>query len=182
METRSRLLLSLVTLLLLLPGSLLATPRPRSYGVNSLGVRLGWVGAPNGVTFRRTFADGQSFELLAGYNPKYGRHAEIPTARKGNSFIGISYQPQFTMSDGGSVAIGLYADLGARLNYHHYRYISNPAAGPKLSPDVSAGIGMILEINESVQIFADMKVKYFNSPGNFYAAGVESGAGLRVNL
>lgn len=182
METRSRLLLSLVTLLLLLPGSLLATPRPRSYGVNSLGVRLGWVGAPNGVTFRRTFADGQSFELLAGYNPKYGRHAEIPTARKGNSFIGISYQPQFTMSDGGSVAIGLYADLGARLNYHHYRYISNPAAGPKVSPDVSAGIGMILEINESVQIFADMKVKYFNSPGNFYAAGVESGAGLRVNL
>jgi hypothetical protein len=182
METRSRLLLSLVTLLLLLPGSLLATPRPRSYGVNSLGVRLGWIGAPNGVTFRRTFADGQSFELLAGYNMKYGRHAEIPTARKGNSFIGISYQPQFTMSDGGSVTIGLYADLGARLNYHHYRYISNPAAGPKVSPDVSAGVGMILEINESVQIFADMKVKYFNSPGNFYAPGVESGAGLRVNL
>jgi hypothetical protein len=182
MEIRSRHLLSLVTLLLLLPGALLATPRPRSYGVNSFGVRLGWVGAPNGVSFRRTFGDGQSFEILAGYSPKYGRHAEIPETRKGNSFIGISYQPQFTMSDGGAVAVGLYADLGARLNYHHYRYISNPAAGPKISPDVTAGIGMMLDFNESVQIFADMKVKYYNSPGNFYAPGVESGAGIRFTL
>ena len=41
---------------------------------------------------------------------------------------------------------------------------------------------MMLDINESVQIFADMKVKLFNSPGNFYALGVESGAGLRVTL
>lgn len=181
MEIRSRLLLSLVTLLLVLPGSLLATPRPRSYGVNSFGVRLGWVGAPNGLTFRRTFGN-QSFEILAGYNPKFGRHAEIPTMRKGNSFLGISYQPQFVMSDGGSVAVGIYADMGVRLNYHHYRYISNPAAGPKISPDVTAGLGMMLDINESVQLFADMKVKYFNNPGNFYAPGVESGAGLRVTL
>ena len=40
-------------------------------------------------------------------------------------FLGISYQPQFVMSDGGAVAVGIYGDFGVRLNYHHYRYISN---------------------------------------------------------
>lgn len=170
-------------LILLLQTQVSADPR-RHYGGfdhTSIGVRLGWVGAPNGFTYRRAFDGGHAFEMVVGYNPKYGRRIEGPLLRKGNSFISFCYAPNFTVYDG-NVAVGLYGSFGARINVHHYRSFNSPARGFPITPDLLAGFGMQIEFNENWEIFGDMHVKYFSVPGNYYAPGVESGAGIRFWL
>lgn len=157
------------------------TRRSSSFQHTSVGLRLGWVGAPNGLTYRRGFAPGHAIELVAGYNPKYGRRADIPAIQKGNSFLSFSYAPNFTMCMGGA-AVGIYADLGLRLNYHHYRTWEAAYGHPPITPDLIGGAGMQIEFAQSVEVFADMHLKYFSSPGNYFTPGVESGAGIRVWL
>lgn len=147
----------------------------------ALGIRLGWNGAPNGLTYRQVFSSGNAFEVVAGYNVKYGRHADIPAQRKGNSFIGVSYVPFFLMGDG-DCGVAINGNFGARLNYHHYRRISTPEAGLKITPEVYAGFGLQVELNERVELFADLNLKYFSDPHNYYVPGMESGLGLRVVL
>jgi|GEM_PF-2826719 len=152
------------------------------WGRTSLGVRLGWSGGPNGMTLRRDMGNGSAFEFVAGYNAKVGRNAEnLPAHKKGNSFVGASYAPYLLMSEG-NLGVALTADLGARLRYHHYRPIANPNAGWKITPDAIAGVGMQIEFSESVEIFADIHVNYYNRIDNVYQAGVESGLGLRLTL
>ncbi|HHG86646.1 MAG TPA: hypothetical protein ENJ82_17995, partial [Bacteroidetes bacterium] len=84
----------------------------------SVGLRLGWNGGPNGLTIRRNFAPGQAFEVIAGYNDKYGGRSEIPALKAGNTFIGISYAPFLLVSEG-NVGVALVGDVGIRANYHH---------------------------------------------------------------
>lgn len=182
MENRVRPLMILLLLVGMFPAALMADPTwGRSYARNNLGIRLGWVGAPNGISFRRTYGNGHAFEVLAGYSYKYARHTELPEIKKGNSFVGISYQPHLTIGEG-NLAVGIYGDLGVRLNYHHYRYFSDRSSGPKVTPDLTGGVGMLVEFSETVEVFGDMHVKYYSNPGNFYAPGVESGLGIRFAL
>ncbi|MEM6272994.1 MAG: hypothetical protein AAF998_26510 [Bacteroidota bacterium] len=147
----------------------------------SVGVRFGWNGGPNGLTIRRTFAPGQAFEVVAGYNPKYGGGEDLPFLRGGNSFLGISYAPHLLMSNG-NVGVALVGNVGVRANYHHYRYFNRPQWGPKITPEVIAGGGLQVEFSEKVELFADLHLKYFSSPYNAYTAGMESGAGIRFTL
>lgn len=170
-------------LLLLSSLSLNANPRNR-YSVGnhtSLGFRAGWIGAPNGLTIRRTVGRSSAFEFVAGYNHKYARRTELPLLKKGNSFIGVSYSPFFLVAEG-NLGVAILADIGARLNYHHYRYFNAPEFGPKITPEFIAGAGIQVEFSESVEVFADVHFKYFNEPHNNYVAGIESGAGIRFIL
>jgi hypothetical protein len=173
----------IATLLLLTSMHLSADPR-RHYGGGdhtSIGIRMGWVGAPNGFTYRRSFNGGHAFEAIAGYNIKYGRRTDSPLLRKGNSFLGISYAPHLTIYDG-NIAVGIYADMGVRINIHHYRSFNVPSRGFPITPDLVGGLGMQIEFSEQVEVFGDMHFKYFSVPGNYYAPGVESGAGIRFWL
>jgi hypothetical protein len=147
----------------------------------SIGFRAGWIGAPNGLTVRRTVGSAAAFEFVAGYNNKYARRTELPTLKKGNSFVGVSFAPYFLMSEG-NLGVALTADIGARLNYHHYRYFAYPEFGPKITPELTGGLGMQFEFNEAVEIFADVHLKYFNEPHGSYVPGVESGMGIRFVL
>jgi hypothetical protein len=146
----------------------------------SVGLRMGWIGAPNGVTVRRTFGNAAAFEFVAGYNGKYARRTELPALRKGNSFIGASFAPYFLMCEG-NIGVALTADMGARLNYHHYR-LAGISGAPKITPEVTLGAGMQVEFSERVELFADAHLKYFNEPHGYYVLGIESGAGLRIRL
>ena len=147
----------------------------------SVGLRLGWNGGPNGLTIRRNFAPGQAFEVIAGYNDKYGGRSEIPALKAGNTFIGISYAPFLLVSEG-NVGVALVGDVGIRANYHHYRYISRPDWGAKITPEITAGGGIQIEFSESVEIFADLHLKYFSDPHNYYVPGMESGLGVRIAI
>jgi hypothetical protein len=174
-----------VLLALLLGSSLSLSAEPTRHwgGGNhtSIGVRAGWIGAPNGLTVRRVVGNGAAFEFVAGYNHKYARHSDLPLLKKGNTFVGASFAPYFLMSEG-NLGVALTADLGARLNYHNYRYINNPEYGPKITPEVIGGIGIQVEFSEAVELFADVHVKYFNEPHNSYVPGIESGLGIRFVL
>ena len=151
-------------------------------GGTSLGIRLGWSGAPNGITLRHNAGSGHAFEFVLGYNAKVGRTTESLTPlQKGNSFLGASYAPYFLMVEG-NLGVALTADLGARLRYHHYRPIAAEGAGMKITPDLLAGLGIQLEFSESVELFADLHVNYYNRYDNIYVPGVESGLGLRIML
>ncbi len=177
---------TVVLLMLLLCSALSLSAEPTRYSRGggdhtSVGLRLGWVGAPNGLTVRRVVTNGVAFEFVAGYNQKYGRHADLPMLKKGNSFVGASFAPFFLMSEG-NLGVALTADIGARLNYHHYRLISSREFGPKITPEVLGGIGIQIEFSESVELFADLHVKYFNEPHNNYVPGIESGLGFRIVL
>jgi hypothetical protein len=176
-------ILVLLVVLLVSSVSLHANPNRHWGGGNhtSIGFRAGWVGAPNGLTLRRTVGNAAAFEFIAGYNHKYARRSELPTMKKGNSFLGVSFAPYFLMSEG-NLGVALTMDLGARLNYHHYRYFAYPEYGPKITPEVTGGLGMQLEFSETVEVFADVHVKYFNEPHGSYVPGVESGLGLRIVL
>lgn len=148
----------------------------------SVGLRLGWSGAPNGLSIRRNFLPGQAFEVVAGYNGKVGRHADnLPGYKKGNSFLGISYAPCIELSEG-SLEVALTGDIGARARYHHYRPLGFNERGWKVTPDFIAGLGMQVEFSEKVQVFADVHVNYFNRNDNVYVPGVESGMGFRIVL
>lgn len=148
----------------------------------SLGVRLGWSGGPNGMTLRKDMGNGNAFEFVAGYNAKVGRNADnLPAHKKGNSFVGASYAPYFLMTEG-NLGVAFTADIGARLRYHHYRPIVNSNAGWKITPDAIAGLGMQVEFSETVEIFADVHVNYYNRINNVYVPGVESGLGFRITL
>ena len=151
------------------------------YGHTTVGMRLGWIGGPNGLTIRREIGNGHAFEFVGGYNAKYGRHADIPAIRKGNSFVGASYAPFFRMAEG-NVGVSLLADIGMRLNYHHYRYIGTPNNGGKITPEATGGIGMQVEFSETVEVFADIHVKYFNEPHGDYVPGMDSGIGIRFAI
>lgn len=147
----------------------------------SIGLRAGWIGAPNGLTVRRVVGPGLAFEFVAGYNMKYARHTELPTLKKGNSFVGVSFAPHFLMTEG-NLGVALTLDMGARLNYHHYRYFAYPEYGPKITPELIGGGGIQVEFSETVEIFADVHLKYFNEPHGSYVAGIESGFGVRFVL
>lgn len=185
METKNCLKLTALCcafLTLLGISELEAGPTYGGWQKTSVGVRLGWSGAPNGLSVRRNFLPGQAFELVAGYNGKVGRHAEnLPGYRKGNSFVGASYAPCIEMGNGG-LEVAFNADLGARLRYHHYRSFRFDDTGWKITPDFIAGLGMQVEFSEKVQVFADLHVNYFNRNDNVYVPGVESGMGFRVVL
>lgn len=171
---------ALLTLVLCFDASLYAGPTYGGWGRTSVGVRFGWNGGPNGLTLRREFASGHAFEALAGYNGKHARHADIPALRKGNSFIGVSYAP--FLRPQGDYGVALNADFGARLNYHHYRIIGYPGGGWKITPEVTAGLGIQVDLAETIEVFADLHVKYFSDPHNYYLIGMESGLGVRVVL
>ena len=155
--------------------------RHHGWSKTSIGVRLGWNGGPNGLTVRRNFAPGQAFEFVAGYNSKYGGSADLPFLKAGNSFIGVSYAPFFLLSEG-NVGVALVGDVGVRGNYHHYRYFNRPDWGVKITPEVIAGGGIQIEFSEKVELFADIHLKYFSDPHNYYVPGMESGAGIRVAI
>lgn len=164
--------------------ALYAGPHSHRWGGGNhtaIGFRAGWIGAPNGLTVRTVVGNGLAFEFVAGYNQKYGRHADIPTIKKGNSFLSASIAPFFLMSEG-NIGVALTADLGVRMNYHHYRYFQYPEWGPKITPEAIGGVGMQLEFSEAVELFGDIHLKYFNEPHNNYVAGIESGLGLRFVL
>ena len=159
-----------------------AGPTYGGWQKTAVGVRLGWSGAPNGLTLRRNFLPGQAFEVVAGYNGKVGRHADnLPGYRKGNTFVGASYAPCLEMGDS-DFEVAVMADLGARMRYHHYRPFRFDDAGWKITPDFIAGVGMQVEFSEKVQIFADLHLNYFNRNDNVYVPGVESGMGMRFVL
>jgi hypothetical protein len=147
----------------------------------SVGVRLGWIGAPNGLSVRRTVGNAGAFEFVAGYNGKYARRTELPQLRKGNSFIGASFAPYFLVSEG-NIGVALTADMGLRLNYHHYRLVGDGSGASKITAEAVLGAGMQVEFSERVELFADAHLKYFNEPHGFYVLGIESGAGLRIRL
>lgn len=173
---------ALLALMLVSTGILKAEPlRRQCYYRTSLGLRLGWIGGPNGLTVRRVVGQASAFEFVAGYNGKYGRRADIPELKKGNSFIGASYAPFLLMSDG-NIGVALVADMGFRLNYHHYRYIGAGNPGGKITPEVIGGLGMQIEFSEVVEVFGDIHLKYFNEPQGSYTAGMESGLGIRFAL
>lgn len=151
--------------------------RKSKYRKQSVGVRLGWSGAPNGLTYRTVVAPGQAFEFTAGYNSKMGRRLDVGFAKKGNSFIGASYAP-FLFGGNGQMGFGVNADFGLRARIHHYRTFSDN----KITPDLLAGIGVQLEISEKVEVFADCHLKYYNHYSNYYRSGIESGAGMRILL
>lgn len=170
--------------LVLVSTSLLAFADPGrhyAYDRTSLGIRLGWIGAPNGFTMRKVVGNNAAFEFVAGYNGKYARRSELPPLHKGNTFIGASFAPYFLVAEG-SLGVALTADFGARLNYHHYRTWNNEFGVPKITPEILGGFGMQFEFNESVELFADMHVKYFSEPAGAYVPGIESGLGLRFAL
>jgi hypothetical protein len=180
MKSCAKILLAL--LIVLLAQEVSANPRRHfGYDRTSIGFRAGWVGAPNGFTMRRVVGNGTAFEFVAGYNGKYARRTEMPQYKKGNTFIGASFAPFFLLSEG-NLGVALTGDLGARLNYHHYRYIGTDDGVAKITPEVLAGLGMQVEFSESVEIFADVHVKYFNEPHGDYVPGIESGLGIRFAL
>lgn len=146
----------------------------------SFGVRAGWSGGPNGLTLRRVFAPNQAFEVVAGYNIKEGRGTELPFHKQGNTFLGIAYQP-FFMTCESDIGVGFFANLGARVRYHNYRPWSLEGAS-KITPDLFAGLGMQVELGESVELFGDLNIKYFNKLNNAYVMGLESGLGIRFVL
>lgn len=159
-----------------------AAPSGHNYGGRtSVGIRMGWIGAPNGLTVRHVVQDGHAFEFVGGYNSKYARHADIPEIKKGNSFVGASYAPYLLMSDG-NVGFALLADIGMRMNYHHYRYIGRGNGGGKITPEAIGGLGVQVEFSEKVEVFADIHLKYFNEPHGDYVAGMDSGLGIRFAL
>jgi hypothetical protein len=155
--------------------------RHYSYDRTSIGFRAGWVGAPNGLTIRKVVGNGSAFEFVGGYNHKYARRTELPLLRKGNSFLGASYAPFFLVSEG-NIGVALTADIGARLNFHHYRTWSNEQGVSKITPEAIGGLGMQVEFSEKVEIFADVHLKYFNEPHGSYVPGIESGMGIRFAL
>ncbi len=180
MKSYAKILLAL--LIVLVAQQVSANPRRHySYERTSIGFRAGWIGAPNGLTVRKVVGNAVAFEFVAGYNHKYGRHSDIPDIKKGNSFVGASFAPFFLVSEG-NLGVAITADIGARLNYHHYRFISIPEWGPKITPEAIAGLGMQVEFSEKVELFADCHVKYFNEPHGNYVAGIESGLGIRFAL
>lgn len=161
-----------------------ADPTYSPYGQRtSLGIRLGWVGAPNGLSVRKVVGPGQAFEFVGGYNPKYGRRLDIAAIKKGNSFVGASYAPFILMSEG-NLGVAILADIGMRMNYHHYRNIGQHVQGKggKITPEAIGGLGMQIEFAEKVEIFGDIHLKYYNEPHGDYVAGIESGMGIRFAL
>lgn len=162
-------------------GSVEAGPTYGGYSRKSIGLRLGWSGAPNGLTFRHVVAPNHAFEFVAGYNGKVGRTADLPFIRKGNTFVSASYAPFFKLGDD-YFAVLIYADAGARLRNHHYRRMTVRGEGWKITPEVFAGLGMQIEFTASVEIFADLHINYYNRYDNLYVPGVESGLGIRFVL
>lgn len=150
-------------------------------GGRSLGIRLGWSGGPNGLTYRKVFAYSQAFELVAGYNGKEARTADADWYKKGNTFLGITYAPFLYMGDGGTAFV-IHANLGTRLRYHNYRNWGSGLNAPKVTPDVFAGGGVQLEFGDAVELFADLNMKYYNQSRNGYIMGLESGVGVRFAL
>ena len=174
----------LLALLLLLSAQQVSADPGRHYGGynrTAIGLRLGWVGGPNGLTVRRTFGNACAFEFVAGYSPKYARRSELPDYKKGNSFVGASFAPYFLIAEG-DLGVALTADLGARLNYHHYRLMGTDDGIAKITPEVIGGLGMQVEFSESVELFGDIHLKYFNEPHGNYVAGIESGVGIRFAI
>ena len=178
-RSRSRLVIALI--LTSLAGNLLAGPTYKhgSWKKTSLGIRLGWSGGPNGLSLRKQVLPGQAFEMTLGYNGKAARHADIPAIRKGCSFLGASYSPSVSMAEG-NLQVDMYADFGARMRYHHYRRLSFGSGAWKVTPDLIAGAGMQVEFSESVQVFGDIHLNYYNRSDNVYVPGVESGVGIRL--
>ncbi len=159
-----------------------AGPGYRGGGGTSLGIRLGWSGAPNGLTLRQDVGSGHAFEFVLGYNGKVGRNLEgVSPLKKGNTFLGASYAPYILMAEG-NLGVAILADFGARLRYHHYRPIAAEGVGMKITPDLIAGLGMQLEFSDNVELFADIHLNYYNRHDNIYVPGVESGLGLRISL
>lgn len=176
-------LLSLFAFLFLVSATVFAGPTKygrSGYGSTSVGIRLGWVGAPNGFSYRKSVAPGHAFEFVAGYNPKYGRHSSADFFHKGNTFLSLSYAPNLTMSEN-NLAVGIYGDFGVRMNLHHYRF-SELNTAPVITPDLFAGLGIQIEFMEAVEVFGDMHVKYYSTPGNYFTPGVESGLGIRFRI
>lgn len=151
-------------------------------GGKSLGIRLGWSGGPNGLTYRNVFAYSQAFELVAGYNGKEARTSEEPWYKKGNTFLGITYAPFLYLSNGGGTAFVIHANLGTRVRYHNYRSWGSGTGNPVITPDLFAGGGVQLEFGDAVELFADLNMKYYNQSRNGYIMGLESGLGLRFAL
>lgn len=151
-----------------------------SYGKQSIGIRLGWSGAPNGLTYRKVFSYNQAFELVLGYSGKEGRILDVPQYKKGNTFAGITYAPFLTMSDGRDLSVLLNLNLGTRLRYHNYRPVSAEGAW-KVTPDFFGGAGMQVDIG-GVELFADLGIKYYNRIDNNFTWAMESGLGMRIAL
>ena len=164
-------------LLVFATGLLPATP-PSGPGSSAIGIRLGFSGAPNGLTFRKIFAFGHAFEVVAGYNGRVGRTLQLPFGQRGNSFVGISYAPFVEMGDS-RLGVALTGDVGLRARYHHYRRWATQNDGGPITPEPFIGGGLQLEFNDSVQLFADLHAVLFNRYDNRYVPGVESGLGIR---
>ncbi len=174
----------LLALLLLLVAQQVSADPVRHHGGDdrtSIGLRIGWVGGPNGLTVRRSLGNGCAFEFVAGYSPKYARRTELPAYKKGNSFVGASFAPYFLVAEG-DLGVALTADIGARLNYHHYRPIGIDDGVAKITPEVIGGFGMQVEFSEKVEVFGDVHLKYYNEPHGDYVAGIESGFGIRFAI
>lgn len=172
---------SLVLLMMLASLQSFAGPRHRYYDRTSIGLRAGWIGAPNGITVRKVIGNNAAFEFVGGYSGKYGRRNDGPQIKKGNTFIGASFAPYFLVAEG-NLGVALTLDFGARLNFHNYRTFNNEYGVSKITPEVIGGAGMQVEFSENVEVFADIHLKYFNEPHGFYVPGIESGCGIRIAL
>lgn len=183
MESTARLRIAALVLLIAgcMSSGLMAGPTYGGYAKKSIGIRLGWSGAPNGFSFRNVVAPNHAFEFVFGYNGKVGRTVDIPWIRKGNTFVSASYAPFFQLGDEYFSAL-ILLDVGARMRYHHYRRLNVKREGWKITPEVFAGVGMQVEFTNSVEVFADLHVNLYNRADNQYVFGVESGLGIRFVL
>lgn len=157
-------------------------PTRKSFSGSTLGLRLGWSGGLNGITYRIGINGSDSgFELTFGYSPKEGRSSGLPVHKRGNLLFSARYQPMFLMT-GNNLEVGFFGSLGLSARAHLYRPFGHSSRGLYLTPDLLGGGGFHIQFNDGMQIFADIHLKYYNRFTNQYQMSYESGIGIRFRI
>ena len=148
--------------------------------IGAVGIRFGWSGGITGLSYKQYFGKIHGLNLDFGYNIKEARHSDRPWTQKGNWMLSVRYQPSFMF--GTTRWIGFYGSIGATLRYHNYRSPETKNASPLITPDANIGFGMIGVVIQTVELFADIQVKYYNAADGAWKPAMESGIGVRVRF
>lgn len=147
----------------------------------AIGCRLGWGGAPNGVSVQlpsRKFI----LESFAGYSIKGYRNVEGTWTQKGSTMMGLSFQPILFGEYDDPACFYLNLALNARINNKKFTPVGEFEDRPAVTPDFRTGIGFQINAANSVNFFLEVNVSYVNSPNNTYDWRQESAAGMRIIL
>jgi len=169
---------------------LIAAPAPAvaqyRESAGSLGLRVGYDGGANGITYARALGDHLGMECSVGYNDKQGRRLEVPYTQKGNTMLNLNLTPYLNKRLPHTAAV-IYGNIGLGARFHHYRMTpadpeTKALRGSPVTIDKRAGVGLLVTPVSFLEAFLEINVKHYNTVQNYGAFGTESGIGIRIAM